>query len=334
MRLAIVAMALLALVLWLMVAMNIIANLDSGGESSAARADSSATDGRAGLESDGAAGAPVAGPGADGRWQIMAVGDSITQTYQGGYSWRYFLDAHLRASDVDFDMVGPQQGPFALANVRPGFNMPVSGYAQPAGWDVDHAARGGRSLKFYANASLGRDAMSEDAPPSGQNAETDFANHRPDVAIVMLGTNDLLLGSEDELAQRGYSERDAAADLARIAEIAADANPSVGVLFVAPPPTLGEYSPNGRERAAVLRQLIRSTVTDLAEAGSAVAFVDGAVGFEPEEHHIDHTHPNATGDWIIARNIAGALAEDFGLGGTAFGVARATTPANPGVVPG
>ena len=97
---------------------------------------------------------------------IMAVGDSITQ---GSTSWRTYrcaLDSKLNDANVAFDFVG-------------GLSSPDGGgsYGCPSAFDQDHEGRWGQRVDQVADA-----------------VTSSVQLRQPDVALIHLGTNDILQG--------------------------------------------------------------------------------------------------------------------------------------------
>ena len=110
--------------------------------------------------------------------RIMLAGDSITQGFDGDYTWRYRLYQELTRQQVSFDFVGPRNEPYGGRNTY-----------LATGWDTDHDAKGGTTL----NAQLA-------------NITTDMTDYVPDVLVALYGTNDLHNGaSPEELMARWRS---------------------------------------------------------------------------------------------------------------------------------
>lgn len=102
--------------------------------------------------------------------RIMLAGDSITQGFDGDYTWRYRLWEELTRLQVPFDFVGPHTEPYGGSNTY-----------LATGWDTDHDAKGGTTL----GAQLA-------------NVTADMEAYRPDVLVALYGTNDLRLGVTPE----------------------------------------------------------------------------------------------------------------------------------------
>jgi lysophospholipase L1-like esterase len=118
----------------------------------------------------GALGVPQGGAHADPVVRIMLAGDSITQGFDGDYTWRYRLYQELTRLQVPFDFVGPRDEPYGGSNTY-----------LATGWDTDHDAKGGTTL----GAQLA-------------NVTADMLAYQPDVLVALYGTNDLRIGVTPE----------------------------------------------------------------------------------------------------------------------------------------
>ena len=98
---------------------------------------------------------------------IMPIGDSITQGSIGTASYRCYLDERLQDAGVAFDFVGSQTEPYPVGSGL--------GYDCPHEFDQDHEG--------YTGATI------EEAGLTALPAVREF---QPDVALVHLGTNDIL----------------------------------------------------------------------------------------------------------------------------------------------
>jgi len=114
----------------------------------------------------GAAPATATDPGgaAPGPVRIMLAGDSITQGFDGDFTWRFRLFEEFVRQAVPVDFVGPRQYPYG------GHDLYLE-----SGWDSDHDALGGSTLAGNVG-SIG----------------ADVATYQPDVLVAEYGTNDLV----------------------------------------------------------------------------------------------------------------------------------------------
>ncbi|WP_460801753.1 GDSL-type esterase/lipase family protein [Nocardioides pacificus] len=202
----------------------------------------------------------------------MLVGDSLTIGSAGDWTWRYRLDRHLRRAGVDFDLVGPRSDLFDNVRNRHG----SSAYNDPD-FSRSHHAQWGQALR--------------DVP--ARMAEV-AAAHRPDIVVVLLGTNDLLFLSRPP----GVIE-----DLRRLVTQARAATPEAGFVLAEPP-----HSDRAPERE--LAELLPELVTTLASERSPVTIAHTSAGFTQDDTW-DGTHPHAGGEVKLAAAVADALA---GLG--------------------
>lgn len=98
--------------------------------------------------------------------RIMLAGDSITQGFDGDFTWRYRLFEELQRQAVSFDLVGPRRFPYGGNAVY-----------LATGWDSEHDAIGGSTLARNVGWVAG-----------------DVATYQPDVLVAEYGTNDLVGG--------------------------------------------------------------------------------------------------------------------------------------------
>jgi lysophospholipase L1-like esterase len=107
--------------------------------------------------------------------RIMLAGDSITQGFDGDYTWRYRLYQALTQMGVPFDFVGPHTEPYGGSNTY-----------LATGWDTDHDAKGGTTLAAQLD-----------------QITADMTAYQPDVVVALYGTNDLHNGATpDQLMDR------------------------------------------------------------------------------------------------------------------------------------
>ncbi len=102
--------------------------------------------------------------------RILLEGDSITQGFNGDFTWRYRLDKEIGRQGANIDLVGSRRSPF----VRSGFKS--SQYADPR-FDSNHFAQ--------VSSTFARHTAEVYDEVRGQ---------QPDVVVVALGINDLRSG--------------------------------------------------------------------------------------------------------------------------------------------
>ena len=226
---------------------------------------------------------PEKQPTADLR--IMPVGDSITAGSTNAVgpqaTYRMFLYDHLLASGLaagtDLDFVGPY-------DTHPSTRYD---YLRQGEWDHDSlSASGWRTT----------DALREIGPA--------VSTHDPEVLLILLGINDLRAGTDpavvsdrmDQILFRARAER-----------------PDIKVLMAEIPPTTLFWGENAA-RIESYNALLRGLASTRTTTASPVQTVDMYTDFDPDVHHYDGLHPNATGEELIASRWADALHTSFGIG--------------------
>jgi lysophospholipase L1-like esterase len=221
--------------------------------------------------------------------RIMIAGDSITQGFDGDYTWRYRLFLEFARQAVPVDFVGSKTAPYG-----------GRGTYLVSGWDSDHSAVGGAAL-WERDESIG----------------AEVALLRPDVLVALYGTNDLVDGRTP--AQLLASWRTYVAS-------ARAANPQVKLV-------LGEVAtPKARSRAAANAGL-QALATELTNEQSPIVVADlDSPDWVPSRHSRDHTHPNPTGETLIAQKVAQSLLS-LGVLPDSPAIARAFVPWDPPLEP-
>ena len=103
--------------------------------------------------------------------RFLIIGDSLTLSRHGMYSWRYRLDKEFHRQGVAFDFVG------SLSTTWQDKGYPTARYFDP-NFDQDHYCKAGRWLRDAINGELG----------------TEVTKQNPDVVILQLGTADVVYG--------------------------------------------------------------------------------------------------------------------------------------------
>ncbi len=200
---------------------------------------------------------------------LLPLGDSITQADRHRASYRYPLWVALQGLDQQVDFVGSR------TRHHKG-NGPAVDPVGDTPFDRDHEGHWGWRT----------DEVLADLP--------DWISHYPvDVALVHLGTNDVL---------QGQSNESTLGELAEIVAILRKHNPQVAVLLARP----GQSNwPN----AALLPSLaegIETLSATLDTDGSRVITVAIDRSLSPD-HTYDGLHPNASGEALIAQHYLHAM---------------------------
>ncbi|GAA2887670.1 hypothetical protein Acy02nite_82330 [Actinoplanes cyaneus] len=224
--------------------------------------------------------------------RVLIVGDSITQGSSGDYTWRYQLWKHLQASAPGAtDFVGERTWLYDnIANTQGS-----TAYANP-NFDRDHHAKWGQQLQLEKD---------EIAPAVSAAA--------PDVMLLLMGINDLTWGGESPATAFG--------NLQALLRNARAQRPSLRVVVGH---TLSRWDLLGRVEQNVTDTAQLNALIDTLPSNPDFSYVRVArtdAGWNPQADTWDGTHPNGTGEVVIAGAFADALA---GLGiGSAYGTRAA-----------
>jgi formylglycine-generating enzyme required for sulfatase activity len=209
-----------------------------------------------------------------GLGRIMPLGDSLTQSQNDLFSFRYYLWARLLDQGVAFDFVGT-----LLDNGIGGFPPWPPHQGQP--FDQNHEGHSGLETDDIR------------AQVSGW-----MSGYVPDVVLLIAGTNDALNGRDPALA---------ISDLKGIITHLRSRNPQVSVLLAKLPP-VGASNVAANNVINSINALIPSIVTDPTLAGVRITIVDLHTGFDfATEGRSDGIHPNAAGEQKIAARFFEAL---------------------------
>lgn len=218
-------------------------------------------------------------------YKILVAGDSITHGSSGDYTWRYRLWSKLQstaAGQVEF--VGTRTDLFDHVNDSMGSQYYAANFAGKA-----HAAKWGST--YWQEL----DNIRSQVTSSGANT-----------LVVMLGSNDLSFATSP--AQTIENVRTYIAT-------ARDAKPGidvvVGEVVNKYDPWTGAYYLNseGADYASRLRTL----ATQLDTSSERVVVAATRTGWDAKDHTWDGTHPNPTGEALIAQRMSQALAT-IGIG--------------------
>ncbi|MEU3985530.1 SGNH/GDSL hydrolase family protein [Streptomyces sp. NPDC026672] len=217
--------------------------------------------------------------------RFMPVGDSMTIGSAGEHTWRYRMWQHLCATyGGPFKLVGPRETLYDKAA-----DAPVSyEYADP-GFPRAHLAGWGEGWLHMA-------------PLIGEAVRT----CRADVLLVSLGLIDLGF----------YTDAEQTADNARAFITGARAaNPRIGMVFLPVIPNV-RATTDAPFAAQVARfnELLAKAVADLDEPASSLLLASVPESYDVHADTYDGTHPNASGEHLLAEAFASAMWEAWGIG--------------------
>jgi lysophospholipase L1-like esterase len=191
--------------------------------------------------------------------KIMPMGDSITQGAGASGGYRLELKDLLVPAGHSFDFVGSAaSGPYEIE---------------------DRQHQGHNGYKIHDIAAIARDRVT---------------TYRPDVVLVVIGTNDVI---------NDYELDTAPARLAGMVDTIVDAAPVANVIVGSIPP-LADPADDAQARA--YNAAIPDIVQSRAAAGNKVSFVD-MYGAMSVADLVDGVHPNADGYLRMAQSWLPAL---------------------------
>ncbi|MEB3161568.1 MAG: GDSL-type esterase/lipase family protein [Synechocystis sp.] len=208
--------------------------------------------------------------------QIVLIGDSITQGRRGNpeqnqsptISWRYYFWQKLVADKIRFDLVGSRQSGFEGDPPWPQY--------QGQAFDRDHEARWGAPTEVIAaQVSIG------------------LQSYRPDLALILLGTNDVRL----DQAQGKDPVQATQADMTHLIQLLRQANPDVVIVLGEPFQPWDPFPAIavGYQQLATQLSTPRSPILTVKTQTDWISDPDKA-----ETCTVDWVHPNIKGDKLIA----------------------------------
>jgi hypothetical protein len=203
--------------------------------------------------------------------RIMLEGDSITQGFDGDFTWRYRFAKELSRQHVSYDLVGSKHLPY----VEPGYS--TSEYVDPH-FDSDHFAEVRTTLLVHS-----------------YEVKDEVAKQHPDVLVVELGINDLRNGRTPQVTQ-GWLER-------YISE-AREAEPNLRIIVSPVLDATDVNRPWLPARIREFRALQAQTVADMTTPDSPITLADTDRGWSVPAYTYDNLHPTPTGETLIAQRIS------------------------------
>ena len=227
--------------------------------------------------------------------RILCIGDSITRGggFSGGY--RGPLQAHLRDAGWDFLFVG-------------GSRLNSEGVEQPF-----HEGHSGFSIQMIRDGAKTENSENSPLPKT-------LDRHRPDLVLLLIGTNDMYVGDPVECAAHTKELMDL------ILQSATKPALLVGGIM----PILPGLKPWGTlvpdditDRVNAYNTLLREAAISRAEKGFACAYADHThAGQAPDTHVEDGVHLTEAGNRRLATSWFAKLAETDWREGRISGPAR------------
>lgn len=243
--------------------------------------------------------------------KVMVVGDSMSQGYEGDWTWRYRLWEWFKKEHIDVDFVGPYQGTRPQESPKPPPVPPLQGEAPPPAQSApvtSGAYATGVAKDFDPDhfSVWGRQAAQDQKLIAEQ-----VAKYQPDLLLVGLGFNDMgwfVSGPEGTL-----DSMRTLVDQARAAKPDLD----LAVANVPQRTFIG-----GRDDLPVnttkYNSMLAAAIPSWNNDKSRVALVDWAGNYSCDTHDCpagyDGLHPNALGEYQIAQAFVRTLHDSYGLG--------------------
>ncbi|KAF3481445.1 uncharacterized protein GIQ15_04204 [Arthroderma uncinatum] len=241
--------------------------------------------------------------------RVMIVGDSMSQGHEGDWTWRYRIWQWFRDQKVAVTFVGPYTGTVQPDAPKPPAPPPLYGSPKPThGVKEDGGYAYGVSSDFDSHhfAAWGRTAATD----KGLIKDV-LTSYPADLMLLMLGFNDM-----------GWCRSDAPGTLRSIKTLVFNArsvNPRLKFAIANVPQR--EFI-GGREdlplNTKIYNNLLQKTIPGWSTPSSPIHLVElcGNYGCGPDEcpAGYDGLHPNAMGEYQIARAFSLTLVNDFKIG--------------------
>lgn len=212
---------------------------------------------------------------------ILPLGNSITQSNNEHYSYRYPLWTQLIDAGLDFNFVGSLTSNYGGTPVYPPYNG--------QNFDQDHEGHWGWRCDQILNGL-----------PNW------LPNYTPDIALIHLGTNDLYQGSGN--AQNIAETID---ELKDIITLLRNDNPDVIILLATLIPST---NPLLVGKISSFNSSIPQIAVDMYNPDSPIIIVDQYDGFDAANDTFDGVHPNENGEVKMAVKWKEAIVNAMGSG--------------------
>jgi len=250
----------------------------------------------------------VAGASADAATRIVAVGDSLTSggsVDDGGVhpTYRYWLSDTLKKNGNAVDFVGSRSDPDF-----PGYSF-----------DRDHEGHGGYTIEGIVDG-----VKDEDGVVRGGKLSTWLAGYYPDIALVLIGTNDVLANTDMDTRFN---------NLGRLIDTLRAKNSRIKIFVGKLPPT-GESYRNEHSGLYTFNSRLDSWRSEKTTSSSPITIVDLYSGYDGRDDNQAprYIHPDQSGEQKIADRWYAAIRGSVSGGTTTTTVP--TTTQNPYAITG
>jgi hypothetical protein len=201
--------------------------------------------------------------------KVYPIGDSITETNESEYCWRYWLYSALIENNIsNIDLVGSLTGP-------------------GEGYDSDHDGHSGWRAVDILNGVHDKDSVMG-------NLHDWAPIYKPDIAIIHLGTNDMGTYLTPEQTVNTLGD---------IINVLRETSPDIKIVLCQIPYCGGEYGISEIQDSFTVFNTMLTSLKSMATDQSSIDIVDLNTGWDFNNMTIDEIHPNMEGAQIIASRI-------------------------------
>lgn len=217
--------------------------------------------------------------------RILCLGDSITQSVNITYSYRYHLWKKMVDLDMHVDFIG------SMKSCYPEIDTLSGDVYRGRRFDREHEGHWG----WQADQILGMEKEIPEGTGSGNLIEW-LKGYTPDIVLLHIGHNDAGLGEPPE---------ETAEELKKIILLLQKDNPNVSILLAKVIPT---DNPEWNNRLSSLNTAIQQVADDTKTAHLKIFIIDFSEDFNAETDTFDGIHTNKKGAEKMARKwIKGIL---------------------------
>lgn len=204
--------------------------------------------------------------------RILCLGDSITQSANVQFSYRYHLWKKMVGLDMNFDFIG------SMKDCYPNKDTSYEHRYKGREFDRDHEGHMG----WFGDQILG---ITKDLPENtGSGNLSDWLKgYTPDIVLLHLGHND---------AGQGEAPEETAKELKKIISLLQNDNPNVSVLLAK---VIPNDKPEWNRRLKNLNSVIQGVAEDMKNKHSKVIVIDFSIDFDAGQDTFDGTHTNNIG---------------------------------------
>lgn len=206
---------------------------------------------------------------------IMPLGNSITQGENGFISYREPLWDLIQTNGINADFVGSHSNLFQC-NI-------------PGGFDIDHEGHWDWRINEILDGSGNTNNCASQTPP-GEGLADWLTSYTPDIALVHLGTNDLLHDNQPPV--------DLILELEQVIDTLREDNPNIAIFVATLIPSTDITLTN---RIIAYNPLMPALVADKDTSTSPVFLVDQFAGYDPAVDNYDPYHPDSSGREKVAQ---------------------------------